>query len=193
MFSVWATDYTESERRKAYFEQALSGYFKQIVDTDNAVSILEYDQANQSYVFSEPISYLDENGKLVFKDTGKLSYEKDSAGDITATNATEVVNQVVRILEENKTTVKEGEKDLYIVETLEKSDTDSNSVNGTKTTIGTDQYQLVSGAVTSLENTLNGLNVSYHYGYNTDGNVTSETMTRTEPTTCIFTMTETAM
>ncbi len=253
MFSVWAADYTESERRKAYFEQALSGYFKQIVDTDNAVSILEYDQANQaeadgintsgsktsdsyainvasdfeesnsteedsstgasttedisletltlekedgenvSYVFSEPISYLDENGKLVFKDTGKLSYEKDSAGDITATNATEVVNQVVRILEENKTTVKEGEKDLYIVETLEKSDTDSNSVNGTKTTIGTDQYQLVSGAVTSLENTLNGLNVNYHYGYNTDGNVTSETMTRTEPTACIFTMTETAM
>ncbi len=109
-FSVWAADYTESERRKAYFEQALSGYLKQIVDTDNAVSILEYDQVNNkeesdpyainaasefeesdsnredmsletltvekedgenvSYVFSEPISYLDENGKLVFKDTG---------------------------------------------------------------------------------------------------------------------------
>ena len=122
-FSVWAADYTESERRKAYFEQALSGYLKQIVDTDNAVSILEYDQVNKadadgtntagsktsdsyainaasdfeengsigeeastgtattedisletltvekedgenvSYVFSEPISYLDENGK----------------------------------------------------------------------------------------------------------------------------------
>ena len=124
-FSVWAADYTESERRKAYFEQALSGYLKQIVDTDNAVSILEYDQVNKedtdgtntagsktsdsyainaasdfeesnsaegtsttedvsleiltvekedgenvSYVFSESISYLDENGKLVFKDTG---------------------------------------------------------------------------------------------------------------------------
>lgn len=163
----------------------------------------------------------------------QFSYEKNSAGDITATNATEVVNQVICILEENKTTVKAGEEVLYTVETLEKSDTDSNGVNGTKITIGTDLYQLVpgdrqdvysknettnftkklekdrngnvttstlivagqndgttensvstsygygvSGAVTTLENTLNGLNVSYNYGYNTDGNVTSETVTK---------------
>lgn len=121
--SVWASDYTESVRRKDYFNEALSDYLKQRVETEGAVRILEYDQINTeegsnasdtyainaasefgqnnanevdatvesttaedvsletitiekedgenvSYVFSEPISYIDEDGKLVYKDTG---------------------------------------------------------------------------------------------------------------------------
>ena len=75
----------------------------------------------------------------------QFSYTKNSSGDITVTTAVDVVNQVVRILEENKTTVKEGEETKYSVETLEKTDTDPNSSNGTKITIGTDLYQLVFG------------------------------------------------
>ncbi len=164
----------------------------------------------------------------------QFSYRKNSSGDIIVTTATDVANQVVRILEENKTTVKEGEETKYSVETLEKTDVDPNSVNGTKITLGTDLYQLVSGdmldaysqngvtrftrarakdrngnvigvtfnpvggsgsnqavnnvttsygygitgAVTALENTLNGLKLSYNYGYNASGNITSETLTR---------------
>ena len=201
-------------------------------DTNQNVLSVSFGNGNVvNYVYNEDKELIDvkegEDSRYQF------SYEKNSAGDITVTNATEVVNQVVRILEENKTTVKEGEDALYTVETLEKSDTDSSSVNGTRITIGTDLYQLVSGdrqdvysknettnftrniekdrngnvvtstlkiagqtngtignsvsttygygvsgAVTTLENTLNGLNVSYHYGYNTDGNVTSEIMTK---------------
>ncbi len=201
-------------------------------DTNQNVLSVSFGNGNVvNYVYNEDKELIDvkegEDSRYQF------SYEKNSTGDITVTNATEVVNQVVRILKENKTTVKEGEDALYTVETLEKSDTDSSSVNGTRITIGTDLYQLVSGdrqdvysknettnfvrniekdrngnvitstlkvagqtngttgnsvstiygygvsgAVTTLENTLNGLNVSYNYGYNTDGNVTSEIMTK---------------
>ncbi len=164
----------------------------------------------------------------------QFSYTKNNSGDITVTTATDVVNQVVRILEENKTTVQEEEETRYSVETLEKTDTDPNSINGTKITLGADLYQLVSGdmvdtysqngttrftrtrekdrngnvtgitfapisgsgsnqatntittsygygitgAVTALENTLNDLKLSYNYGYNASGNITSETLTR---------------
>ncbi len=44
--SVWASDYTESVRRKNYFNEALSDYLKQRVETEGAVRILEYDQIN---------------------------------------------------------------------------------------------------------------------------------------------------
>lgn len=75
----------------------------------------------------------------------QFSYTKNNSGDITVTTATDVINQVVRILEENKTTVKEGEETRYSVETLEKTDIDPNSTNGTKITLGTELYQFVSG------------------------------------------------
>lgn len=119
--SVWAKDLTDSQVRKAYFNSALSGYLKEIVDTKDALSIVEYDEINNNdskaelnrtsvrgnsvqgissmedvsvgentdtddidhniltlskannenvaYSFSEPISFIDDDGSLVYKDT----------------------------------------------------------------------------------------------------------------------------
>ncbi len=106
----------------------------------------------------------------------QFSYEKNSAGDITVTNATEVVNQVVRILEENKTTVKEGEDALYTVETLEKSDTDSSSVNGTRITIGTDLYQLVSGDRQDVYSKNETTNFTRNIEKDRNGNIITSTL-----------------
>ena len=119
--SVWAKDLTDSQVRKAYFNSALSGYLKEIVDTKDALNIVEYDEINNNdskaelnrtsargnsvqgissmedvsvgentdtddidhniltlskannenvaYSFSEPISFIDDDGSLVYKDT----------------------------------------------------------------------------------------------------------------------------
>ena len=44
--SVWAKDLNDSQARKAYFNSALSGYLKEIVDTKGALNIVEYDEVN---------------------------------------------------------------------------------------------------------------------------------------------------
>ena len=121
--SVFAAEYTENKARKEYFDSALSGYLKNIIDTDDAVKIVEKenlleakeaaeqkksarsysakapfrinendkaetvaddattnidhtkltldlgDGENTVYLFSEPVSFIDENGELVYKDT----------------------------------------------------------------------------------------------------------------------------
>ena len=120
--TVLAAEYTEQQERTEYFDSALSGYLKNIVDTKDAVSISEKDQVdeaiedekgsvtrtastfslraasvqsaenakeaaeeldidhnrltleledgeNVAYLFSEPVSFIDDEGNLVYKDT----------------------------------------------------------------------------------------------------------------------------
>ncbi len=109
--SVAAAEYSENQRREAYFNENLSGYLQNIVNTEDAVKIFEVekiagtdnensgistaslepqtnsadntsadvnheqltleleDGSNTAYTFSEPISFIDENGELKFKDT----------------------------------------------------------------------------------------------------------------------------
>ncbi len=123
--TVLAAEYTEQKVRTEYFNSALSGYLKNIVDTEDAVSISEKEQVdevveevqnssvstssvfslrtasvqsteepetaketaedldidhtrltleledgeNVAYLFSEPVSFIDDEGNLVYKDT----------------------------------------------------------------------------------------------------------------------------
>ena len=120
--TVLAAEYTEQQERTEYFDSALSGYLKNIVDTKDAVSISEKEQVdeavgevnssvaraastfslraasvqstenakeaaeeldidhtrltleledgeNVAYLFSEPVSFIDDEGNLVYKDT----------------------------------------------------------------------------------------------------------------------------
>ena len=120
--TVLAAEYTEQKARTEYFDSALSGYLKNIVDTEDAVSIYEKQQVdeaveeanssvsrtastfslraasvqstenvketveeldidhtrltleledgeNVAYLFSEPVSFIDDEGNLVYKDT----------------------------------------------------------------------------------------------------------------------------
>ncbi len=120
--TVFAAEYTEQKAREEYFDSALSGYLKNIVDTEDAVSISEKQQVdeaveevnssvsrtastfslraasvqstenvketveeldidhtrltleledgeNVAYLFSEPVSFIDDEGNLVYKDT----------------------------------------------------------------------------------------------------------------------------
>ena len=117
--TVFAAEYVEAQRRTEYFDSALSGYLKNIVDTENAVKIGEKEEVEDAknrenstsgmstfslrgaqstsvanaltreevdiehniltlemengektaYIFSEPVSYMDEDGNLVYKDT----------------------------------------------------------------------------------------------------------------------------
>ena len=120
--TVFAAEYTEQKAREEYFDSALSGYLKNIVDTEEAVSISEKQQVdevikeanssvastastfslraasvqstenvketveeldidhtrltleledgeNVAYLFSEPVSFIDDEGNLVYKDT----------------------------------------------------------------------------------------------------------------------------
>ena len=117
--TVFAAEYVEEQRRTEYFDLALSGYLKNIVDTENAVKISEKEEVEDvknrenstsemstfslrgaqstsaanaltreevdiehniltlemengektAYIFSEPVSYMDEDGNLVYKDT----------------------------------------------------------------------------------------------------------------------------
>ena len=120
--TVFAAEYAEQKVRTEYFDSALSGYLKNIVDTEDAVSISEKEQVDQTveevnssvartvstfslratpvqstetakeaaedldidhtrltleledgenvaYLFSEPISFIDDEGNLVYKDT----------------------------------------------------------------------------------------------------------------------------
>ncbi len=107
-----AADYSEAQAREEYFDEKLSGYLKNIVNTEDAVKISEVEEvakannvnygiataslepqidltddnttadvdheqltleledgSNTAYTFSEPISFIDENGELKFKDT----------------------------------------------------------------------------------------------------------------------------
>ncbi len=132
--TVFAAEYTEQKARTEYFESALSGYLKNIVDTEDAVSISEKERVDQvveemknsiastsstfslrtasvqgteetetakevaeeldidhtrltleledgenvAYLFSEPVSYLDEDGNIVYKDTDIISVTESS-------------------------------------------------------------------------------------------------------------------
>ncbi len=120
--TVFAAEYTEQRARTEYFDSALSGYLKNIVDTEDAVGISEKEQVdevveeanssvartastfslratpaqstetakesaedldidhtrltleledgeNVAYLFSEPVSFIDDAGNLVYKDT----------------------------------------------------------------------------------------------------------------------------
>ena len=120
--TVLAAEYTEQQERTEYFDSALSGYLKNIIDTKDAVSISEKNQVdeaieevnssvaraastfslraasvqstenakeaaeeldidhtrltleledgeNVAYLFSEPVSFIDDEGNLVYKDT----------------------------------------------------------------------------------------------------------------------------
>ncbi|MBQ3136897.1 MAG: hypothetical protein IJB74_05370 [Clostridia bacterium] len=120
--TVFAAEYTEQKARTEYFDSALSGYLKNIVDTEDAVGISEKEQVdevveeangsiartastfslratpaqstetakeaaedldidhtrltleleddeNVAYLFSEPVSFIDDAGNLVYKDT----------------------------------------------------------------------------------------------------------------------------
>ena len=120
--TVFAAEYTEQKARTEYFDSALSGYLKNIVDTKDAVKISEKEQVdevveeanssvartaatfslratpaqstetakeaaedldidhtrltleledgeNVAYLFSEPVSFIDDAGNLVYKDT----------------------------------------------------------------------------------------------------------------------------
>lgn len=122
--SVFAAEYTENKVRAEYFDSTLSGYLKDIVNTDYAVKLAEKEKVeetvsevkaasaskarsfsparnasekvtsnalkeaisdlnidhtrltldlsngeNTAYLFSEPISFIDDNGELVYKDT----------------------------------------------------------------------------------------------------------------------------
>ena len=120
--TVFAAEYTEQKARTEYFDSALSGYLKNIVDTEDAVRISEKEQVdevveeanssvartastfslratpvqstetaketaedldidhtrltleledgeNVAYLFSEPVSFIDDAGNLVYKDT----------------------------------------------------------------------------------------------------------------------------
>ena len=123
--TVFAAEYTEQRARTEYFDSALSGYLKNIVDIEDAVSIAEKEQIdetieevqssavsmastfslrtasvqnveetesvqdavedldidhtrltleledgeNVAYLFSEPVSFIDDEGNLVYKDT----------------------------------------------------------------------------------------------------------------------------
>ncbi len=120
--TVIAADFSEAQARKAYFNENLSGYLKNIINTDNAVKITEVEDAQKieateeagivtananartntvqtyssnatnnttenetdidhtrltlelddgsetAYMFSEPVSFIDDNGELVYKD-----------------------------------------------------------------------------------------------------------------------------
>lgn len=120
--TVIAADFSEAQARKAYFNENLSGYLKNIINTDNAVKIAEVEEAQKiepteesdivtananartstvqtyssdetndgteskididhtrltlelddgsetAYMFSEPVSFIDDNGELVYKD-----------------------------------------------------------------------------------------------------------------------------
>lgn len=127
--SVFAAEYTENKARAEYFDSALSGYLKNIVDTDDAVKLAEKekveeavsevkaasaskarsfsparnapekdssnavkeaisdlnidhtrltldlgDDENTAYLFSEPISFIDDNGELVY--SRRISYKR---------------------------------------------------------------------------------------------------------------------
>ena len=132
--TVFAAEYTEQKARTEYFDSALSGYLKNIVDTEDAVSISEKERVDQAveevknsiastsstfslrtasvqgteetetakevaeeldidhtrltleledgenvaYLFSEPVSYLDEDGNIVYKDTDIISVTESS-------------------------------------------------------------------------------------------------------------------
>ena len=120
--TVLAAEYTEQKARTEYFDLALSGYLKNIIDTEDAVGISEKEQVdevveevnssvtrtastfslratpaqstetakeaaedldidhtrltleleggeNVAYLFSEPVSFIDDAGNLVYKDT----------------------------------------------------------------------------------------------------------------------------
>lgn len=120
--TVFAAEYTEQKARTEYFDSALSGYLKNIIDTEDAVGISEKEQVdevveevnssvtrtastfslratpaqstetakeaaedldidhtrltleledgeNVAYLFSEPVSFIDDAGNLVYKDT----------------------------------------------------------------------------------------------------------------------------
>lgn len=123
--SVFAAEYTENQSRAEYFDSSLSGYLKEIVNIEDAVSIVEKDEVEETidefndskstevqtfsmtasqtqsdtssdeikeavdnldidhsrltlkledgsetaYMFSEPVSFIDENGELIYKDT----------------------------------------------------------------------------------------------------------------------------
>ncbi|MCM1365330.1 MAG: hypothetical protein NC215_10165, partial [Ruminococcus sp.] len=115
--AVFAAEYTENKARSEYFDSALSGYLKNIIDTNGAVKIAEKEKVdeekaaaeqrkaarsnapmrkaassqdtestdldidhtrltldlddgeNMAYLFSEPVSFINKNGELVYKDT----------------------------------------------------------------------------------------------------------------------------
>lgn len=45
--TVIAADFSETQARKAYFNENLSGYLKSIINTDNAVKITEVEEAQK--------------------------------------------------------------------------------------------------------------------------------------------------
>ena len=45
--TVFASEYTEQKARTEYFDSALSGYLKNIVDTEDAVGISEKEQVDE--------------------------------------------------------------------------------------------------------------------------------------------------
>ena len=46
--SVFAAEYTENKARAEYFDSALSGYLKDIVDTDDAVKLAEKERVEET-------------------------------------------------------------------------------------------------------------------------------------------------
>lgn len=122
--SVFAAEYTENKVRTEYFDSTLSGYLKNIIDTNGAVKIAEQEKVsedlaateqrksarsapmrkvalqqeentdldidhtrltldlgdgeNTAYLFSEPISFIDDNGELVYKDTNINAVEDEA-------------------------------------------------------------------------------------------------------------------
>lgn len=193
--TVFAAEYTEQNAREEYFDSALSGYLKNIVDTEDAVSISEKEQVdevieeanssvsrtastfslraasvqstenvketveeldidhtrltleledgeNVAYLFSEPVSFIDDEGNLVYKDTNikavtdsailnrgysyengnndyKAYFSKDSSKGLLLV---EKNGEEIRIIPNGTTsvgTVKQIESDMELVDSFE--------------------------------------------------------------------------